>query len=583
MSEVCSPSSSSASSRSSTCSCSGSCGSCVLELRAPAPVPPQPRGRRRSRAGARVASRAQAGRRRRAAPVALRSSSRRRARARSTRSPTSSPSGAAAGCGVVLDDDTFVSPVHARAVPARTARRTSRTSARRNGTLVNGERSPTRHPLRPRRPGAVRPDRRGGRCGDMRLVIGAATDEGQVREGNEDGYLVDRRLQLVRGRRRHGRPPRRRGRERDRARGAARRGRQRATGSATRSTDANDGRATPRPLTDTEPAGHGHHAHRGPLADGGTLLVGHVGDSRAYLLRDGELAPAHHRPQPGRGARPRRRLTEERGRGAPAAVDHHPRARRRRVGRGRRVPGAARARRPAAALLRRAHRHGAADDIAATLRRESDPTRARQPARRRRERRRRRGQHHASSVGRGRPTRPPVRPRRRSPSRPIEAGETSSDAPRHDRAAATRRRARAARCGASGAACCCGRCRIRARSLGVAVGAVGWYARRTLLRRRRPAAGSPCTRACPGACRLGPDRRRAAPTLALTDLRPADAGHGEGRAGVLDTEDADAFVGRMRFRAATTTTTTTTPTTTSTVPTTTVPPTTPPTPAPATP
>ena len=30
----------------------------------------------------------------------------------------------------------------------------------------------------------------------MRLVPGGATDQGQVREGNEDGYVVDRRLQL---------------------------------------------------------------------------------------------------------------------------------------------------------------------------------------------------------------------------------------------------------------------------------------------------------------------------------------------------------------------------------------------------
>ena len=30
----------------------------------------------------------------------------------------------------------------------------------------------------------------------MKIISGAATDTGQVREGNEDSYLVDRRLEL---------------------------------------------------------------------------------------------------------------------------------------------------------------------------------------------------------------------------------------------------------------------------------------------------------------------------------------------------------------------------------------------------
>ena len=154
-------------------------------------------------------------------------------------------------------------------------------------------------------------------------------------------------------------------------------------------------------LTDTEPPRHGHDAHRRHARPpGNTLLVGHVGDSRAYLLHDGELAPGHRRPQPGRGARARRTPHRRRGRGAPAALDHHPRARRGRDGRGRRVPGRARPRRPPAALLRRPHRHGAGRGRsrprcdARTI-----PTRAAAAARRRREPRRRRGQHHR---GRGR-------------------------------------------------------------------------------------------------------------------------------------------------------------------------------------
>ena len=30
----------------------------------------------------------------------------------------------------------------------------------------------------------------------MKIISGASTDKGQVREGNEDSYLVDRRLRL---------------------------------------------------------------------------------------------------------------------------------------------------------------------------------------------------------------------------------------------------------------------------------------------------------------------------------------------------------------------------------------------------
>ena len=54
--------------------------------------------------------------------------------------------------------------------------------------------------------------------------------------------------------------------------------------------------------------------------------IGHVGDSRAYLLRDGELQPAH--PRPHVRAEPHRRGPDHRGRGpGPPAPQPHPQAR----------------------------------------------------------------------------------------------------------------------------------------------------------------------------------------------------------------------------------------------------------------
>ena len=115
----------------------------------------------------------------------------------------------------------------------------------------------------------------------------------------------------------------------------------------------------------TSSAAWARRSPRRRSSTGGTLLVGHVGDSRAYLLHDGELAPGHRRPQPGRGARPRgpahRRGGRGRTRSARSSRARSASTRRR----GRRVPGGARARRPRAALLRRPHRHGRSrDDIA---------------------------------------------------------------------------------------------------------------------------------------------------------------------------------------------------------------------------
>ncbi len=120
----------------------------------------------------------------------------------------------------------------------------------------------------------------------MKIVSGAATDTGQVRDGNEDSYLVDRRLELFAiadgmGGHRAG----------EVASATALEGLQAAVDAGIPVGDA-VGRANTavwdKASADTSLAGMGTTL-TAAWSDGTTMTVAHVGDSRAYLMRDDTL------------------------------------------------------------------------------------------------------------------------------------------------------------------------------------------------------------------------------------------------------------------------------------------------------
>jgi PPM family protein phosphatase len=121
----------------------------------------------------------------------------------------------------------------------------------------------------------------------MRLEIGAATDVGQVREVNEDGYLVDEPLGLMAvadgvGGHRAGEVASATALEALRAALGSGRSLREAI------EEANEAVFT-KSLSNEDFRGMGTTLTAGTMATGGTFIVGHVGDSRAYLLRGGEL------------------------------------------------------------------------------------------------------------------------------------------------------------------------------------------------------------------------------------------------------------------------------------------------------
>jgi serine/threonine protein phosphatase PrpC len=120
----------------------------------------------------------------------------------------------------------------------------------------------------------------------MRLVPGGATDQGQVRDSNEDGYVVDRRLQLFAiadgmGGHRAGEVASATALEALRASVASGTG----LGDAIASANA----AVFGKATDDESLSGMGTTLTALMPDRDGVLIGHVGDSRAYLLRDGEL------------------------------------------------------------------------------------------------------------------------------------------------------------------------------------------------------------------------------------------------------------------------------------------------------
>ena len=218
----------------------------------------------------------------------------------------------------------------------------------------------------------------------MKLAAASATDQGLVRSNNEDAFLIDDQralfavadgmgghrggevashtaIEALRAAIANGIAAARRDHARQHRGARPGRGRRRAHGMGTTLTAV--------------------------IAVGGRqLLIGHVGDSRAYLLHDGDTAPRHRRPQPGRGARARGPAHARTGRSASATRDRDPRARRRRPRRRRPLHARRRGRRPDRALLRRAHHDGARARHRTPRPHRTRPATPRRRARRRRER-----------------------------------------------------------------------------------------------------------------------------------------------------------------------------------------------------
>ncbi len=122
----------------------------------------------------------------------------------------------------------------------------------------------------------------------MRLATGSATDVGRVRDGNEDGLLVDETMGLVAvadGMGGHQAGEVASATALEAVRAAVRSGRPIRDAIV----EANEA-VYDKAEDNSELRGMGTTITAGTLAAGGTLLIAHVGDSRAYLLRDSDLS-----------------------------------------------------------------------------------------------------------------------------------------------------------------------------------------------------------------------------------------------------------------------------------------------------
>jgi PPM family protein phosphatase len=121
----------------------------------------------------------------------------------------------------------------------------------------------------------------------LRFRAGATTDVGRVREHNEDGYLVDDTLGLVAVA--DGMGGHRAGEVASAAALDALRIAFGAGASIDGAVSAANEIVYEQSIADRNLRGMGTTLTAGALGIDGTLLIGHVGDSRAYLLRDGDL------------------------------------------------------------------------------------------------------------------------------------------------------------------------------------------------------------------------------------------------------------------------------------------------------
>jgi protein phosphatase len=388
----------------------------------------------------------------------------------------------------------------------------------------------------------------------VKLVMGAATDVGRVRDGNEDNYLVDDATGLVAvadgmGGHRAGEVASATAVEALRAAITSGRPLRESIEDANAAVFAKS-------LTDSSLRGMGTTLTAGTLATDGTLLLGHVGDSRAYLLHDGELRQVtedhslvEELVREGRltadeaAVHPQRSIiTRALGVDASVEVDVYPVEL---------VPGDR-------LLLCSDGLTGMvqADDIAATLRREDDPGRAatqlvdaaNQAG----------GEDNITvvivAVTDDAPLLDEPEPEAEADAdEPIVATEVEVEPESTPEPGERRRR------GVRGA----GRVLLWALPivivLGIAVAAVGWYARKDYFVGTNQGQVT-IFKGVPGGLAGWDPTIEQRTSLALDDLRPAAQAQVRDRQKFSSRSDADAFVARLRGQTSTTTTTTTTTT-----------------------